>query len=78
MTNLEKFNHTFEETFGVTEDQLSTLCYQGIAEWDSVGHMQLIASLEDTFDIVFDPDDIIGLSTYDKVKEAISRYGVEL
>lgn len=78
MTNLEKYNNAFAEAFGVSEDQLDNLCYQGIAEWDSVGHMQLIAVLEDAFDIMFDTDDIIDFSSYEKGKELIRKYEVEL
>lgn len=78
MTNLEKYNAAFVEAFGVTEDQLPTLEYQSIEEWDSVGHMQLIAALEDAFDIMFDTDDIIDFSSYEKGKELIAKYEIEL
>lgn len=78
MTNLEKYNEAFIESFGVTSEQLSGLEYQGIPEWDSVGHMQLIAALEDTFDIMFDTDDIIDFSSYEKGKEFMAKYEVEL
>lgn len=77
MTNLEKYNAAFVESFGVTEDQLSGLAYQSIEAWDSVGHMQLIAALEDAFDIMFDMDDVIDFSSYEKGKELIAKYGVE-
>ena len=77
MTNLEKYNNAYIETLGVTEDQLAGLAYQGIPEWDSVGHMQLIAALEDAFDIMIDTDDIIDLSSYEKGKELIAKYDVE-
>lgn len=78
MTNLEKYNEAFKESFGVTDDQLSGLVYQGIQEWDSVGHMQLIAALEDAFDIMFDTEDIIDFSSYEKGKEFMAKYEVEL
>lgn len=78
MTNLEKYNAAFVESFGVTEDQLPGLAYQSIEDWDSVGHMQLIAELEDAFDIMFDTDDIIDFSSYEKGKELIAKYEVEL
>ena len=41
--------------------------------------MSLIATLEDTFDIMMDTDDIIDLSSYEKGKEILSKseYGVE-
>lgn len=78
MSNLEKYNAAFLESFGVTEDQLSGLAYQSINAWDSVGHMQLIAALEDTFDIMFDTDDIIEFISYEKGKELMAKYEVRL
>ena len=78
MTNLEKYNEAFTESFGVTAKQLPGLAYQEIPEWDSVGHMQLIAALEDAFDIMFDTDDIIDFSSYEKGKEFMAKYEVEL
>lgn len=78
MTNLEKYNEAFIESFGVTAEQLPGLAYQEIPEWDSVGHMQLIAALEDAFDIMFDTDDIIDFSSYEKGKEFMAKYEVEL
>ncbi len=78
MTNIEKYNEAFIESFGVTAEQLPSLAYQEISEWDSVGHMQLIAALEDAFDIMFDTDDIIDFNSYEKGKEFMAKYEVEL
>lgn len=78
MTNLEKFNAAFCETLNVKEDQLAELKYQGVPEWDSVGHMSLVAAIEDAFDIMMEMDDIIDLSSYEKGKDLLKKYGVEL
>ena len=79
MTNLEKYNNAFMETFEISEDKLEGLKYQDITAWDSVGHMSLIAALEDAFDIMMDTDDIIDFSSYEKGKEILAKddYGVE-
>ena len=77
MTNLEKYNSVFMENLQITEDQLAGLQYQGVELWDSVGHMSLVAALEDEFDIMIDTDDIIDLSSYEKGKEILAKYGVE-
>ena len=79
MSNLEKYNNAFIETFEITEDQLAGLKYQDIEAWDSVGHMGLVAALEDAFDIMMDTDGIIDFSSYEKGKELLSKadYGVE-
>lgn len=77
MTNLEKYNKLFCETLNVTEDQLLDLKYQSVELWDSVGHMTLIAAIEDAFDIMMDTDDIIDLSSYEKGLEIMKKYDVE-
>lgn len=78
MTNLEKYLKVFTETFSVTDEEAVGLEYQGIEDWDSVGHMGLIAAIEDAFDIMMDTDDIIDLSSFEKGKEILTtNYGVE-
>jgi len=73
MTNLEKYNNAFCEAFEIKEDQLAGLKYQQIELWDSVGHMTLVANLEDAFDIMMETDDIIDLSSYEKGKEILTN-----
>lgn len=79
MSNLEKYNEAFTTTFEITEDQLADLKYQDIQAWDSVGHMTLVAALEDAFDIMLDTDDIIDFNSYEKGKEILAKaeYGVK-
>ncbi len=74
MSNLELYNKAFKDAFGIEDKDLSGLEYQGIPNWDSVGHMNLISALEDAFDIMMDTDDIIDLSSYEKGKEILSKY----
>ncbi len=77
MTNLEKYNKTFCDSFEITEDKLAGLQYQQIELWNSVSHMTLVANLEDAFDIMMETDDIIDLSSYEKGKEILTKnYGI--
>ena len=78
MANLEKYNAAFCETLNVEEAQLAGLKYQAVPNWDSVGHMSLVAAIEDAFDIMMEMDDIIDLSSYEKGKEILKKYEVEL
>ena len=78
MNNLEKYNKAFKDSFEIAEDKLAGLKYQDIPAWDSVGHMSLVAALEDVFDIMMDTDDIIDLSSYEKGKEILKKYNVEI
>lgn len=78
MSNLEKYNNAFCETLEITADKLPGLKYQSVELWDSVGHMTLVASIEDAFDIMLETDDIVDLSSYEKGMEILSKnYGIE-
>lgn len=78
MANLETYNKVFCETLQIEESQLNGLEYQGVELWDSVGHMTLMAALEDAFDIMLDTDDIVDFSSYEKGKEILKKYDVEI
>ena len=75
-TNLSKYANAFIESFGVEESQLNQLKYQDISEWDSVGHMNLMNTLEETFNVEMDIDDIIDFSSFEKGKEILMKYNV--
>lgn len=78
MTTLEKYNGVFKKLFSLNEEQLiEQLVYQGIPAWDSIGHMEMVAELEDAFGIMLETEDIIDFSSYTKGKEIIQKYGVE-
>lgn len=79
MDNLKKYNQAFINIFAIAPNKLINLEYQDISNWDSVGHMQLISELEETFDIMIDTEDIIDFNSYKKGIEILSKekYGVK-
>ena len=78
MTNLEKYVKVFSDFFGISSDKAKILKYQDIKNWDSVGHMGLIAKIEEAFDIMMETEDIIDLSSFEKGKEILSqKYGID-
>ncbi len=78
MNNKQKYDQAFIESFSIDESKLGdNLEYNTIPEWDSVGHMGLIAELEEVFDIMMEMDDIIDFSSYKKGFELIAKYGVD-
>lgn len=72
MTNLEKYNKVFCDSLEISEEKLAGLKYQDVESWDSVGHMNLMAELEDAFDIMMETDDIVDFSSYEKGKEILA------
>lgn len=78
MTNKEKYINAFVEALEVSADGVEGLKYQEIPAWDSVGHMGLVAAVEDAFDIMMDTDDIIDFSSFEKGMEILTaKYQVE-
>lgn len=78
MLNLEKYTQAFTESFGVTTEEAKKLKYQSIEAWDSVGHMGLVAAVEDAFGIMLETDDIIDLSSFEKGIEILKKYKIEM
>lgn len=79
MENLEKYNNAFVEVFGAkVEDLNDDYAKETVEEWDSVHQLSLIAAFEETFDVMFDPEDIMELTSYEKGKELLKKYEVEL
>jgi acyl carrier protein len=76
MTNNEIYVNAFKEAFNVDASDLPGLQYQGIKAWDSAGHMILMSILEEGFDIMFETDDIIDFSSFEKGKTILAKYDV--
>lgn len=77
MENIEKYAQVFVDCFSVDKAALNDqFVYQCVPEWDSVGHMSMIAGLEDTFGIMMETDDIVDFSSYTKGMELLGKYGV--
>jgi acyl carrier protein len=74
--NLTTYNSVFLDSFGINQELLNDLKYQDIPEWDSVGHMGLMGSLEEAFKIEMEIDDIIDFSSYKKGMEILLKYNI--
>ena len=78
MNNKQKYDQAFFVAFSIDESKLDdNLEYNTIPEWDSVGHMGLIAELEEVFDIMMEMEDITDFSSYKKDFKLIAKYEVE-
>ena len=77
MSNRERYTQAFVNCFSVAPEVLNeAFVYQCVPTWDSVGHMTLIAALEEAFEIQMEMDDIIDLSSFTKGIETLGKYGV--
>ena len=76
MTNLERLKKAFTESLHLQEEQVNDELAYGGKMWDSVGHMALVASIETTFDIMMDTNDVIDMSSFKKCREILGKYGI--
>ena len=77
MTNEEKYANAFCQAFDIDTDTAKGLKFQAIDAWDSVGHMGLVAQIEEAFDILLEPDDIVDLNRYENGKEILAKNNEE-
>lgn len=76
--NTTKLTQAFVTALAIPAEQVvPELGYGQIKQWDSTAHMILIAELENVFDVMLDTDDIIDMSSYDKARQILTKYGVQ-
>jgi len=79
MTNLEKYNDIFVQVFGADVAQLGdSYSKETVPAWDSVHQLNIISLMEETFDLMLDPEDIMACTSYNAGKEILAKNGVEL
>lgn len=76
MANTDIYKQVFIKNFNVKPEQLNSLTYRSISAWDSIGHMSLIASIEEAFDIMLDTDDILKFSSFEKGRIILDKYKI--
>jgi acyl carrier protein len=77
--SVDLLRQAFTEALDLSSDtEVEHLEIGNHAQWDSVAHMALVAELEDRFDIEFETDDIVDMSSYAKSIEILRRYGVQV
>ena len=78
MNNIELYKMAFINGLDVEPDASFEEMKLGVTkEWDSIGHMTLIAELEDAFDVYIDSDVITEFNTYQSGIDLLKRLGVD-
>jgi acyl carrier protein len=78
MDNNSKLVKLFASALNLDESIVNDdLVYQGVKEWDSVGHMMLVARIDEEFDTMLDTEDVINMSSFKKAKEILGKYDIE-
>jgi acyl carrier protein len=79
MNNIDKYNNTFNTIFNIKVEEMNgDINPDSIHKWDSITHLRLVNTIEDEFDVMFESEDILDFRSYDKGKEILRKYDVEI
>ncbi|MGK0468664.1 acyl carrier protein [Clostridium sp.] len=80
MNNLQKLNKALCDVFDFkkVEDINDDLGPDDIDSWDSLGHVDLVTTLEEIFDISLEVVDISRMYTIGGIKKMLEKYGVKI
>ena len=77
MNNKDVLKKLFIESLSIEKKDFSeNLEYNSIPQWDSIGHMTLVAAIEEKFNITIDTDDIVDFSSFKKGVEILKKYEI--
>ena len=77
MTNLEILNNIFCEVFNVESSALNeNFNSKSVEGWDSVRQLSLTSAVEDAFDLMLDPEDILEFTSYEGAKTILGKYEI--
>jgi acyl carrier protein len=68
----EDLKEIFKSALEITDtNEVEIVTYRSIPSWDSVGHMALVAEIEDKFLIELTTQQVLELSSFDKALEIV-------
>lgn len=77
--NKKKYNLVFASVFNEKEDiSFDDFSSTTIDNWDSITQLMLVNKLEDIFDVMLDPQDIMEFKSYKIGIDILSRYEIIL
>lgn len=77
MTLTDRLRTLFVQEMDLGEEvDVENLQYRDIEQWDSVGHMALVAAIEDEFDVMLDTDQVIDMSSFKVAVEMLRAMGL--
>lgn len=74
----DKLKRIFAETLCLPSDGIEdSLSMSDVESWDSLRHMQLIATIETEYGLLLDFDEIVQMRSVEAIRQTLSRRGVE-
>ena len=70
---INRLSNVFNETLGGNKFEL-TITMDKVPEWDSLKHIQLLSSIEDSFNIEIQFEDAIKMISGESILDIIKKY----
>ncbi|GGM05033.1 MULTISPECIES: acyl carrier protein [Micromonospora] len=78
MTRTDRLRAVFVDALELPEGtDVENLKYRDIEQWDSLGHMTLVAAIEDEFGVQLETDQVIDLSSFKVALDLLRGLGVD-
>lgn len=72
---MSKYDEVFTQILGIDEEMLKDdLKRDECSSWDSMAHITLVAEIEDVFEIMMNPEDILAFNSYETGKAIVKKY----
>lgn len=79
MNSMDRYRTCFCSILSLEDDFDENLIEFGnTPDWDSVGHMELVTTIEDEFGIMFDPKDILEFKSFSDGINILEKNGIKL
>lgn len=69
----QKLREIFKASFNNLPELLENTSSKDIVDWDSLRHVMLITEIENQFDIKFELDEMLSMSTYGEIRSNVSK-----
>ena len=69
---MSRLDDTIRDALELDPDvDLEAIAYRETPGWDSVAHLQLLTALEEGFDLVFEPHELMGMTDYASIRRVV-------
>ena len=76
MNTDQRISKVFNDLFGIAPGNCTeATSMENVPGWDSVNHLTLVFTLEETFDVQFSPEDISELTSVGRIQALLSQRG---
>ena len=76
---IKKLKRIMSESLDVPQEELNAeSSMDNIGTWTSLAHLDILVNIEEEFDVSFDPEEYLQMTSYIKIKQILEKKGLEI